>query len=177
MQNQKTNPTPNAPAFYLGTTINRGVRGPLSICILIAVAFCGGLQIQVAAAQQNDEPPATSDSTISPAQPNPSAPATRPDDTFIIGADDVLGINVWKEPEISRSIPVRSDGRISLPLIGDVQAAGRTPMQLEGDIAEKLKSYITDPQVTVIVQQINSQKYNILGQVSKPGSYPLTAGT
>ena len=100
---------------------------------------------------------------------------TKPhDDSFVIGDDDVLAINVWKEPDISRSVPVRSDGKISLPLVGEVLAAGRTPLKLEADIAEKLKGYISEPEVTVMVQQINSQKFNILGQVLKPGSYPLT---
>ncbi len=100
---------------------------------------------------------------------------TKPhDDSFVIGNDDMLAINVWKEPDISRSIPVRSDGKISLPLVGEVQAAGRTPLKLEQDIAAKLKNYISEPEVTVIVQQINSQKFNILGMVAKPGSYPLT---
>jgi len=102
-----------------------------------------------------------------------SASATPHDDTFIIGKDDVLAINVWKEPDISRSIPVRSDGRISLPLVGEIQAAGETPLKLEQDIAAKLKNYIDEPEVTVIVQQINSQKFNILGMVGKPGAYPL----
>ena len=97
------------------------------------------------------------------------------DDTFVIGAGDVLSINVWKEPDLSKSIPVRSDGKISLPLAGEVQAAGRTPLKLEQDIAEKLKNYISEPDVTVIVQQINSQKFNILGQVVRPGSYLLTS--
>ena len=87
----------------------------------------------------------------------------------MIGNDDVLAINVWKEPDISRSVPVRSDGKISLPLVGEVQAAGQTPLKLEQAIADKLKNYISDPEVTVIVQQINSQKFNILGQVTKPG--------
>lgn len=114
-----------------------------------------------------------------------AAPATAPahdsatsgdkphDDTFVIGNDDVLAINVWKEPDISRSIPVRSDGKISLPLVGEVQAAGLTPLKLEKDIAERLKSYISEPEVTVMVQQVNSQKFNILGQVNKPGSYVI----
>jgi polysaccharide biosynthesis/export protein len=96
------------------------------------------------------------------------------DSTFIIGNDDLLAINVWKEPDISRSLPVRSDGKISLPLVGEVQAAGQTPLKLEQDIAARLKSYIEEPDVTVIVQQINSQKFNILGQVGRPGAYPLT---
>jgi polysaccharide export outer membrane protein len=99
------------------------------------------------------------------------------DDHFIIGNDDMLAINVWKEQEVSRVLPVRSDGRISLPLVGELQAAGRTPLQLEKEIAERLKEFITDPEVTVMVQQINSQKYNILGQVNRPGSFPLTLTT
>ena len=103
--------------------------------------------------------------------------AVHPDNTYIIGEDDVLSINVWNEPNITRLILVRSDGKISLPLIGEVQAAGRTPAQLQQDIADKLQSYITGPQVTVIVQEVHSQKFNILGEVNKPGSYPLAAGT
>jgi polysaccharide biosynthesis/export protein len=104
--------------------------------------------------------------------------ASKPHDTsFIIGNDDLLAINVWKEPDISRSIPVRSDGRISLPLVGELQAAGRTPLQLEEDITGKLRSYLATPEVTVMVQEIRSQKFNILGQVSKPGSYPLELAT
>ncbi len=112
--------------------------------------------------------------TIPPGQTaDPSG--TKPhDDNFLIGNDDLLAINVWKEPDISRSIPVRSDGKISLPLVGELQAAGRTPLKLEQDIAARLKNYISEPEVTVIVQQINSQKFNILGQVGRPGSYPLT---
>lgn len=96
------------------------------------------------------------------------------DNTFVIGPDDVLAVNVWKEPEISRSVPVRSDGKISLPLVGEVQASGQTPHQLEVEIAKKLQSYMSEPDVTVIVQEIKSQKFNILGLVAKPGAYPLT---
>jgi polysaccharide biosynthesis/export protein len=117
-----------------------------------------------------------SNATVQPPQPSQTADAgTKPhDDSFIIGDDDVLAVNVWKEPDISRSIPVRSDGKISLPLVGELQATGRTPLKLEKDIAEKLKNYIAEPEVTVIVQQINSQKFNILGQINRPGAYPLT---
>jgi polysaccharide export outer membrane protein len=150
-------------------------RRTLQICI--ALSLCVGLQSRAAAFQQNERATATNESTPSPDQANPPGGSPRTGVTYLIGPDDVLAISVWKEPEITRSIPVRSDGKISLPLIGDVQAAGRTPMQLEEDIAAKLKDYITNPQVAVIVQQINSQKFNILGQVVKPGSFPLTAGT
>lgn len=97
------------------------------------------------------------------------------DANYLIGVDDVLAVNVWKEQELTRSVPVRSDGKISLPLVGELQAAGRTPVQLEQDIAAKLRNFITDPEVTVIVQQSNSQKVNVLGQVAKPGAYAFTA--
>lgn len=99
------------------------------------------------------------------------------DEKYVIGNDDVLAISVWKEPELTKSIPVRSDGKISLPLVGEMEAAGKTPMQLEQNIREKLTNFISSPEVTVIVQQVNSRKYNVLGEVSKPGSYPLTATT
>ena len=111
---------------------------------------------------------------VKPAPASSSDSAAKPhDDTFVIGNDDVLAINVWKEPDISRSIPVRSDGKISLPLVGEVQAAGQTPLKLEKEIASKLQSYISQPEVTVMVQQINSQKFNVLGQVMRPGTFVI----
>src|SRR6202034_2395621 len=96
------------------------------------------------------------------------------DDSFVIGNDDHLAISVWKEPDLTRSIPVRSDGKISLPLIGEIQASGRTPLQLESDIASRLRNYVTVPEVTVIIEAINSKKYNMLGEIVRPGAYPLT---
>jgi polysaccharide export outer membrane protein len=109
---------------------------------------------------------------VATSQPSATS-GNKPDDAFVIGNDDVLSINVWKEPDLSRSIQVRSDGQISLPLMGEVQAAGRTPLQLEQLITVKLRDYITKPEVTVMVEQINSKKFNILGQVTKPGSYSI----
>ena len=111
------------------------------------------------------------------AQPPSTSVNKSSDNTFVIGNNDLLSINVWKQPDISRSIPVRSDGKISLPLVGEVQAAGRTPSQLEEDVTSRLRTYIAEPEVTVMVQQINSEKFNILGQVVKPGSYSLIRGT
>ena len=96
-------------------------------------------------------------------------------DEFVIGPGDVLAINVWKETDISKVIPVRSDGRISLPLIGELQSSGLTPKQLEAEITKRLKDYIADPSVTVVVQEIRSQKINVLGMVARPGSYPITS--
>ena len=99
------------------------------------------------------------------------------DDRYVIGNADLLQIYVWKEPELTESVPVRSDGKISLPLIGDIQASGRTPVQLKDEIATRLSTYLTTPLVTVVVSQVNSQKFNILGRVTKPGSYSLSATT
>lgn len=103
------------------------------------------------------------------------APATS-DPNYVIGAEDVLDIDVWKETELTRSVPVRPDGKISLPLLNDVQAAGLTPPQLSKQITTELKKFITDPQVTVIVIQINSQRVYILGEMTRPGAYPLLPG-
>jgi polysaccharide biosynthesis/export protein len=99
------------------------------------------------------------------------------DDAFVIGSDDVLSVNVWKEAEISRTVTVRSDGKITLPLVGELQASAKTPKQLEDEISSKLSGYISDPAVTVIVQEIRSQRFNILGQVAHPGSYVLNNTT
>ena len=132
----------------------------------VLIVLTGSLWAQVA------DPPAPA------AMASLAQSAKKPHDaSFVIGNDDLLAINVWKEPDISRSIPVRSDGRISLPLVGELQAAGRTPLQLEQDIASKLRNYIAEPEVTVMVQEIHSEKFNILGQVAKPGSYSLELAT
>ena len=92
---------------------------------------------------------------------------------YVIGVDDVLAISVWKEPELSRTLPVRPDGKITLPLVGDLQAAGTTPQNLQQELHDKLAAYMAVPEVAVIVQEVKSQKYNIVGQVAKPGSYLL----
>ena len=99
-----------------------------------------------------------------------SAPS---DPNYVIGGQDVLDISVWKEAELTRTVPVRPDGKISLPLLNDVQAAGLTPTQLATQITESLKKFVTNPQVTVIVSQINSQRIYILGEVNRAGAYPL----
>jgi polysaccharide export outer membrane protein len=91
----------------------------------------------------------------------------------VIGPEDVLNVNVWKEPEVSGSVPVRPDGKISLPLLNDVQAAGLTPMQLMSDLTERLKKFITDPRVTVTVATVNSRKVYVLGEVARPGAVSL----
>ena len=138
--------------------------------ICLFVIGCGWAQTPEAT-EAGGQAPAAMASLTQPAKMSANKPH---DDSFVIGNDDLLAINVWKEPDLSRSIPVRSDGRISLPLIGELQASGRTPLRLEQEIAGKLQPYLEDPEVTVIVQQINSETFNILGQVAKPGAYPIT---
>ena len=96
------------------------------------------------------------------------------DEDYVIGPEDVLAINVWHETELSRSVPVRLDGKISLPLVGDLKASGLTPRELEAELAKGLDAYIHKPQVTVIVQEVNSHKFYVLGEVQRPGSYPLS---
>jgi polysaccharide export outer membrane protein len=99
------------------------------------------------------------------------------DGAFVIGADDVLGISVWKEAEVSRTVTVRSDGKISLPLVGELQAEGKTPKQLQDEIRSKLTAFMSEPEVTLIVQEIRSHRFNVLGQVQHPGSYVLASST
>jgi polysaccharide biosynthesis/export protein len=95
------------------------------------------------------------------------------DAEYKIGPQDVLRIDVWKEAEVSRAVPVRPDGKISLPLLNDVQAAGLTPIQLSGVIADGLKKYMNDPQVTVSVSEINSRRIYVTGEVTRAGAFPL----
>jgi polysaccharide export outer membrane protein len=150
-----------------------------SKALLLFFVFASGVWCgHPAFGQQSNRPqasPATNPDPPSADRPPPIP--TRTDDSFVIGPEDVLDISVWKEPELTKQIPVRSDGKISLPLLGDIQASGRTPLQLRLDITDKLKGYVEDPRVDIIVQQINSLKYNVFGEVGKPGSYVLNGGT
>jgi polysaccharide biosynthesis/export protein len=111
--------------------------------------------------------------TAPPEASGAASKAAVADPNYVIGGQDVLDVSVWKEAELTRTVPVRPDGKISLPLLNDVQAAGLTPTQLANQITESLKKYVTNPQVTVIVTQINSQRIYILGEVTRAGAYPL----
>lgn len=117
------------------------------------------------------------------AAPKPSAeakiPGAAPVDarTYAIGAEDVIFVRVWRDNDVSGQFLVRPDGRISVPLIGDVTASGRTPEQLEKDIAERLSKFIKDPQVNVGILVVGSKKYFILGEVNRPGAFPLVVPT
>ena len=122
-------------------------------------------------------PPAAASSAASPqtAAPVHQAPADVAPD-YIIGPGDSLEINVWKEPTISGTLPVRPDGMISLALVGDMPASGLTPARLSSEITERLRKYINDPAVTVAVLAVNSKHIFLLGEVIKPGEIPLVPG-
>jgi polysaccharide biosynthesis/export protein len=94
---------------------------------------------------------------------------------YVIGPEDVLHIAVWREPDLTATLPVRPDGKISLPLLNDVQASGLTPQQLADSLTEKLKKYVADPRVTVVVTQINSKRVYMVGEVFHPGPMSLIA--
>ena len=113
--------------------------------------------------------PAVSDAT----KPMPGTDAPVNPQSYVIGPEDVLRINVWRDPETSGQVQVRPDGIITLPLIGEVQAGGKTPSELQTAIAAKLAPYVREPRVTVGVQQVLSKKYSIIGEVNRTGQYPL----
>ena len=94
---------------------------------------------------------------------------------YVIGPEDVLHVAVWREADLTATLPVRPDGKISLPLLNDVQASGLTPQQLAASVTEKLKKYIADPRVTVVVTQINSKRIFMVGEVLHPGPMSMIA--
>ena len=102
-----------------------------------------------------------------------SVPTSVAGSDYVIGPDDTLQISVWKEPDLTESLPVRPDGKISLPLLNDIPAAGLTPMQLKDSVTEKLKKYIADPRVTVVVTAMNSRRVFVTGEVLHSGAMPL----
>ena len=118
--------------------------------------------------------PAAAKPAPPPAADNPAATTSIRPDSYIIGAEDVISVYVWKEPDMSKTVPVRPDGMISLPLVGEIKAAGYTPVQLQDVLAASMKKIISDPQVTVVVEKISSLSFNIVGEVGHPGYFPLT---
>ncbi|MGO9864395.1 MAG: polysaccharide biosynthesis/export family protein [Terriglobales bacterium] len=131
----------------------------------------------IALAQDASAPPAASpaagqavaDKTANAAANNQAGP------DYVIGPEDDLHIAVWKEADLTATLPVRPDGKISLPLLNDVQAAGLTPQQLSASLTEKLKKYVADPHVTVVVTAINSKRIYVNGEVLHPGPIPMQA--
>ena len=120
-----------------------------------------------------------------PRSPGSANPVVKPDSipaavdprTYVVGAEDVLFVRVWREPDFTASHLVRPDGKITLPLIGDVQAAGLTPERLADQIKQGLADFINKPDVDVSVQQVNSKKYFITGQVYRTGEFALVVPT
>lgn len=121
-----------------------------------------------------------------PAVPPPASPAVQPpvadapgakDPTYVIGTDDVLAVVFWELPSHGAEVAVRPDGKITLPLLNDIQAAGLTPDQLRASITTASAKFIREPAVSVIVKQINSRKVFVTGQVGRPGPYPITQPT
>lgn len=127
------------------------------------------LSVAAAAAQAPSSPSFASHNSA------PGAPVVPAD--FVFGPDDVVSVLFWRDKDMSADVTVRPDGRISLPLINDIQAAGLTPEQLRRAITDASAKYLDDPTVTVIVKAINSRRVFITGQVTKPGEYSLTAPT
>lgn len=147
-----------------------GMRRMRRILLVIVVM---GLALQVFGQapsrdgkDNSDKNPATADQSGLPAS---SVPAS-----YVIGPEDTLHVSVWKEPDLTETVPVRSDGKISMPLLNDVQAAGLTPSKLADSITQQLKKYLADPRVTVVVTGMNSQKIYVLGEVTHTGAMPLT---
>ena len=140
-------------------------------CLAAAVVVCGwwtGIQAQEKAAQTpSDSHPAPSDRARATAGV-PLPPG------YVIGADDVLSVVFWRDKDMSTEVVVRPDGKISVPLLNDIQAAGQTPDQLRAYLESAATKYLAEPNASVIVKAINSRKVYITGQVAKPGSYPLT---
>lgn len=138
----------------------------LGACLIVGVAQARSESRTVQ--DKNDEAKA-SKSQATPAD----VPTVAEDPVYKIGPQDVLRIDVWREDQLTRTIPVRPDGRITLPLLNDVQAAGLTPMELARVIREDLKKYISNPQVTVSVTEINSRRVYVNGEVARAGAYAL----
>ena len=136
------------------------------ITIWISLAFVLGNLPALAGQDSNPskDPKPTSD----------PMPVSQAGPSYVIGPDDTLFISVWKEPDLTETLPVRADGMISLPLLNDVQAAGLTPMELGSSLSEKLKKYVSDPHVTIVVTQMNSQRVYVTGEVLHPGAMNLT---
>jgi polysaccharide export outer membrane protein len=141
--------------------------------LLLAILTSLAVAQDASSSSQNSTANPPTAPTATPANAPKSAPGVRPE-SYVIGAEDVIDVYVWKEPEMSKTVPVRPDGMISLPLVGEVKAAGYTPVQLQDVLADSMKKYVSEPQVTVVVEKVSSLSFNIVGEINKPGYYPLT---
>jgi len=164
-------------ARFRSKNIASALAGGLTALAAFAII---GVAAPCAAQAQPPRPaaPATQTGARGATQPAvAAAPGINLPPEYTIGADDVLSIVFWRDKELTADVTVRPDGKISLPLLNDVQASGFTPAQLKDRIVEESKKYVEDPNVTVVVKQINSRRVFIAGEIRKPGPYPLTAPT
>jgi polysaccharide biosynthesis/export protein len=151
-------------------------------CFVLTVFLCGVVLGQLRSPNQQAPP--------SPAPEKVEAPKTIPGTinpdvtglpidpkTYVIGPEDILYIKVWRENDFTGPQGVRPDGRITIPLIGDLQASGLTPERLAAQLTQALSQYINKPDITVSVAQVNSKKFTITGEVNRPGVYPLVVAT
>ena len=120
---------------------------------------------------QSHRPPPKGPAAAAVSAPKPPASNAPPD--YLIGPDDVLSVGFWRDKDLSGDVVVRPDGMISLPLVNDIQAAGLTPEQLRVNITAAASKFVEEPTVIVVVKQINSRKVFVVGNVAKPGTYPL----
>jgi polysaccharide biosynthesis/export protein len=127
-------------------------------------------------APKTAEKPKDKEETSATTKPNEAGAGVPVDDAYRIGLDDQLMISVWREPELSMSVVVRPDGMITLPLLSDVHVVGLKPTELQDLLIEKLKPFVSEPQVTVVVQGIHSRKVYLVGKVAKQGSFNLEGG-
>jgi len=146
-----------------------------STCFGKPVSNAGGALAQNAPAQSASAsaPAAMASDMSAPDKAASAAAASAAGPEYVIGPEDVLHIAVWKEADLTATLPVRPDGKISLPLLDDVQASGLTPKQLSESVTEKLKKYIADPHVTVVVTAINSKRIYLVGEVLHTGAAPM----
>jgi polysaccharide export outer membrane protein len=141
---------------------------------LTLVLFLLGLLLVPAASFAADSQAKVKEQPAQKSAAEPSQQTSRtPGADYVIGTDDLLFISVWKEPDLTRTVPVRPDGKITLPLVGDITASGLTPEQLQENITKLLGNYVSSPAVTVTVQEVRSQRFNVVGEVQKPGAYSL----
>jgi polysaccharide biosynthesis/export protein len=144
-----------------------GFEGTIQLLLVLLLAATGVAQVPPPSASRAPAAPPDTDSVQNRLADNTARAS------YVIGPADVLAINVWKDTELSKTMPVRPDGNISLPLIGEMRASGLTATQLQGAITQKLKEYVTNPEVNVVVQEVKSRTFNVVGKVMKPGSYDL----
>jgi polysaccharide biosynthesis/export protein len=149
-------------------------KAALAALILIgSSALAQDAPAQPAASSASDRTASEKTSSDKTDKTTTAVSASQAGPEYVIGPEDALHIAVWREADLTASLPVRPDGKISLPLLDDVQASGLTPKQLADSITEKLKKYIADPRVTVVVTAINSKRIFINGEVLHPGPMPM----